>query len=138
MGPSIRVTPVVQQDVPTLGRIFTEAFNDDLLRLFIFSHGRDFDLSLKFNVARHEREYAKVSTRFIKAIDEATYQIVGFITWTVIENQQDEEERDFPPPMNKEFNQAVFGELQKRRIKTMRGKRHICKPSFGMCLPQVR
>ena len=124
MGFGIRLTPVVESDLPILGQIFGEAFDTDPLRFFIFSHGRDLQLSIKNNTARLERGY-KTSKRFLKAIEDSTNEIVGFITWSIIENQQDEEEYEYSPPLNVEFNKAVFGALQKRRVETMRGKRYI-------------
>ncbi len=122
MVPDTRLAPVVQHDVSTLGRLFTEAFNEDHFRLFIFSQGPDLGLSIEMNTSRIEKMFAKPSTRFVKAIDDSTGEIVGFITWTMVENQHDEEDADFDPPLNREFNQSVFGGLVRRRIATMKGK----------------
>ena len=138
MTSRFRLAPVIQSDIPSLGRIFAEAFSKDLLRRFIFTHGPDLDLSIINSTGRYENDFAKPSTRFLKAVDDNSAEIVGFITWTMIENQQDEEEREFPPPLNNKFNKAVFGGLQRRRIDTMRGKIHIRECTAVSCLVSER
>ena len=125
MSPKCRLAPVVQSDISTLGSIFALAFSKDLLRLFIFTHGPDLELSRHNSIVRYQGDFMKSNTRFMKAIDVSTGEIVGFITWTMIDNQGDEVMRDFAPPLNREFNEAVFGGLQRRRIETMRGEKYI-------------
>ena len=125
MSPKFRLAPVTSSDIPTLGRLFALAFDPDHLRHFKFSNGRDLNLSIQLSQARYQSAYEDPSSRFSKAVDNATGEIAGFITWSVIEEQEDESESVFPPPLHTEFNRAVFGRLQKRRVQTMRGRSYI-------------
>ena len=135
MAPNIRMAPATLSDIPTLGRLFASAFAPDNLRHFIFAHGYDHNLSIQYSQARYGSAYEDPSKRFLKAVDDTTGNIVGFIMWSVIEEQGDESEMDTPPPLNSEFNHAVFGRFQKRRVEMMRGKRYIRKlPSTSFCV----
>ena len=67
MNASFSLAPVVQYDIVLLGRIFAEAFNEDLLRWFIFIHGPDLDLSVRNSTIGYKKEIAKPPTQFIKA-----------------------------------------------------------------------
>lgn len=127
MSPNIRLAPATSSDIPTLGRLFALAFAPDLLRHFMFSHGYDLDLSIQYSQTRHRNAYEDQSKRFLKAVDDTTGDIVGFIMWSVIERQGDETEMHYPPPLNVDFNRAVFGRFQDRRVRTMMGRRYICK-----------
>ncbi len=93
----------------------------------MFSHGYDLDLSIQYSQTRYRNAYEDPSKRFLKAVDDTTGDIVGFIMWSVIERQGDETEIDYPPPLNADFNRAVFGRFQERRVRTMMGRRYICK-----------
>ena len=135
MSPNISLAPATSSDIPTIGRLFALAFAYDHLGNFIFSHGYDLNLSIQHSQTRHGRAYQDPSKRFLKAVDDTTGDIVGFIMWSVIERQGDETEMDYPPPLNADFNRAVFGRAQDRRVRTMRGRRYICKlfTSTSMC-----
>ncbi|KAK3172829.1 hypothetical protein OEA41_006154 [Lepraria neglecta] len=119
MGPNVRLAPVASTDIPTLGRLFAEAFNEDVLRLFILSHGPDLDLNIKSSQIRYQKDYGDPTKHFLKAIDDATGEIV--------EKQGEEPPPVFPPPMNEAFCQAVFGNLQKTRVRITKGKKCIRK-----------
>lgn len=127
MGPNVRLAPVASTDVPILGRLFAEAFNEDLLHLFILPHGPDLDLNIKSSQIRYQKDYRDPTKHFLKAIDDATGEVVGFMTWTRVEKQGEEPPPVFPPPMNEVFCQAVFGNLQKMRVRIMKGKKCIRK-----------
>ena len=137
MASNIRLAPATSSDIPTLGRLFASAFAPDNLRRFIFSHGYDHNVSIQYSRARYRSAYEDPSKRFLKAVDDTTREIVGFIMWSVIENQGDESEIDTPPPLNPEFNRAVFGRFQKRRVDTMRGRRYIRKLPIDVYLIRV-
>lgn len=83
MSPHIRLAAATSPDIPTLGRLFALAFAPVHLRNFIFSHGYDLDLSIQHSQTRSA--YEDPSKRFLKAVDDTTGDIVGFIMWSVIE-----------------------------------------------------
>ena len=88
MGPNVRL--VTSTDIPILGRLFAEVFNEDLLRLFILSHGLDLDLNIKSSQIHYQKDYGDYIKLFLKAIDVTTGEIVGFMTWTRVEKQGEE------------------------------------------------
>ncbi len=77
----------------------------------MFSHGYDLDLSIQYSQTRYRNAYEDPSKRFLKAVDDTTGDIVGFIMWSVIERQGDETEIDYPPPLNADFNRAVLWQV---------------------------
>ena len=131
MSSHIRLAPVTSKDIPHLGYISAIALAPNPLWRFIFQHGTDLDLSIQSSRARYQNDYANPTTRFMKAIDGTTGEIVGFITWTMVEKQQEEQAWRFDPPMNEDYNKAVFGSLQTRRVRSMWGKKYIRTPPFS-------
>ena len=127
MGPNLRLDPVTSSDIPTLGRLFAWAFAPDRLRHFFFSHGYDLNLSIHYSQVSYRTAYEDPNKRFLKAEDDATGEIVGFIIWSSIEKHANESEMGFQSPLNKEYNQAVFARFKSRRVNTMIGRRYIRK-----------
>lgn len=126
-GPQPSPGPVTSSDIPTLGRLFGLAFAPDRLGHFIFSHGYDLNLSIHYSQVSYRTAYEDPNKWFLKAVDDATGEIVGFIIWSSIEKQADESEMEFQPPLNKEDNQVVSARFQSRRVNTMIGMRYIRK-----------
>lgn len=68
------------------------------------------------------REICRSPAEIHKATDDLTSEIVGFIIWKTVANQQDEETHECHPPIDAVSIVAMFRRSQREMAEGMRGK----------------